>query len=203
MTKLKTLMLAGAGSLALALAACGGGGGNETEASNDPPPASTDTASNETAPAPTPEPMPQPEPEPEPEPEAEPEAETETAASGSDYAYSLGAGGTFEVAGLTGDAAKGQRVFTQCRSCHAAQAGRNMVGPSLYQIVGRESGSIEGFRYSKANAESGVVWEPAVMFEYLEDPKGFMPGTNMAFAGLKKPQDRADVIAYLIREGNK
>jgi len=202
LTKLRTLMLTGAGSLALALAACGGGGdnGGEEEASNNTP-APTETASNETEPAP--EPTPEPEPEPQPEPEPEPEPEAEPASSDSDYAYSLNADGMFEVAGLTGDPGKGQRVFTQCRSCHAVAPGRNMVGPSLYQIVGRNAGSIEGFRYSDANASSGIEWTPDVMFEYLEDPRGYMPGTNMAFAGLKKPQDRADVIAYLIREGNK
>lgn len=205
--KLKSYMLAGAASLALALSACGGGG--EEEADATPTPAPAETASNDAQPASAPEPAPEPEAEPAPEPEAEPapepepEAEPEAEPASSDSAYELNADGMFEVAGLTGDPAKGQRIFTQCRSCHAVQAGRNMVGPSLYQVVGRPSGSIEGFRYSKANADSGVVWAPEVMFEYLEDPRGFMPGTNMAFAGLKKPQDRADVIAYLVREGNK
>lgn len=100
-------------------------------------------------------------------------------------------------ADLTGDAAAGETVFAQCRTCHLVDEGKNGVGPSLYGIVGRQAGSIEGFRYSDANANSGVTWTPEVMFEYLEAPREFMPGTRMAFPGLKNPQDRADVIAYL------
>ena len=100
-------------------------------------------------------------------------------------------------ADLTGDAAAGETVFAQCRTCHLVEEGKNGVGPSLYGIVGRASGSIEGFKYSEANANSGVTWTPEVMFEYLEAPREFMPGTRMAFPGLKNPQDRADVIAYL------
>ena len=102
-----------------------------------------------------------------------------------------------EYAALTGDAGNGRRVFTQCMSCHAVQEGRNMAGPSLYGIIGREAGTIEGFRYSDANANSGIVWNEATMFAYLERPQQFIPGTFMAFPGLPRPQDRADVIAYL------
>lgn len=115
-----------------------------------------------------------------PEPEPEPELPVDVA-----------------FADLTGDAAAGETVFAQCRTCHLVEEGKNGVGPSLYGIIGRASGSIEGFRYSDANANSGVTWTPEVMFEYLEAPREFMPGTRMAFPGLKDPQDRADVIAYL------
>ncbi len=100
-------------------------------------------------------------------------------------------------ADLTGDASAGETVFAQCRTCHLVEEGRNGVGPSLYGVVGREAGSIEGFNYSDANANSGVTWTPEVLFEYLEAPREFMPGTRMAFPGLSDPQDRADVIAYL------
>ena len=100
-------------------------------------------------------------------------------------------------ADLTGDAAAGETVFAQCRTCHLVEEGKNGVGPSLYGIVGRASGSIEGFKYSDANANSGVTWTPEVLYDYLEAPREFMPGTRMAFPGLKNPQDRADVIAYL------
>ncbi|MEL6723760.1 MAG: cytochrome c family protein [Pseudomonadota bacterium] len=102
-----------------------------------------------------------------------------------------------EYAALTGDAGNGRRVFTQCMSCHAVQEGRNMAGPSLYKIIGRSAGSVEGFRYSDANAGSGIVWTEETMFAYLEQPQRFIPGTNMAFPGLRRAQDRADVIAYL------
>ena len=96
-----------------------------------------------------------------------------------------------------GDPAKGEKVFAQCKACHVAEAGKNRVGPSLWAVIGRTAGSIAGFNYSKANKESGVTWSEDVLFTYLEAPAKFMPGTRMAFGGLKNPQDRADVIAYL------
>lgn len=100
-------------------------------------------------------------------------------------------------ASLTGDAAKGEKIFGQCRACHVAEEGVNRVGPSLWNLVGRTAGNIEGFKYSPANKNSGLVWSEEQLFTYLEAPQQTIPGTYMAFAGLKKPQDRADVIAYL------
>jgi cytochrome c len=100
-------------------------------------------------------------------------------------------------ASLTGDAAKGEKVFGQCKTCHVAEKGVNRVGPSLWGLVGRTAGSIEGFKYSPANKNSGIVWTEEKLFEYLESPQKVIKGTYMAFAGLKNPQDRADVIAYL------
>ena len=100
-------------------------------------------------------------------------------------------------ADLTGDAAAGETVFAQCRACHLVEEGKNGVGPSLYGIIGRAAGSIEGFNYSEANASIGLTWTPEIMYEYLESPREYMAGTRMAFPGLKDPQDRADVIAYL------
>ncbi len=98
-----------------------------------------------------------------------------------------------------GDAAKGEKLFkARAAQCHTIGSGQpNGVGPNLWNIVGRASGTIEGYSYSKANSGSGVVWTAEVLDVYLEDPKKFMPGTKMAFAGLKKPQDRADIIAYM------
>lgn len=119
---------------------------------------------------------------------AEEAATEETAAAG---------GATASFAGMTTDAKAGERVFALCRSCHVLEEGVNRVGPSLYNIVGRKSGSVEGYNYSDANKNSGVAWTTDVLFEYLEDPKGFMPGTKMAFPGIKKEQDRANLIAYL------
>ncbi len=100
-------------------------------------------------------------------------------------------------ASLTGDPVAGEKTFAQCKACHQAVEGKNGVGPSLWGIVGRTAGQIPGFSYSAANKGSGVVWSEETMFEYLEAPQKFMKGTKMAFAGLKKPQDRANVIAYL------
>ncbi len=105
--------------------------------------------------------------------------------------------GAVRVGGLTGDPAHGGVVFHQCQTCHVITAGQNRIGPSLHAVVGRRSGMIANFAYSAANKKSGVVWTEPVLFKYLENPRGFMPGTTMSFVGLKKPQDRADVIAYL------
>ncbi len=96
-----------------------------------------------------------------------------------------------------GNAAAGEKVFAQCKTCHVAEKGVNRVGPSLFGVVGRKSGIAPAYKYSAANLKSGVTWTEAVLFKYLEAPMKFMSGTKMAFAGLKKPQDRADVIAYL------
>ena len=104
---------------------------------------------------------------------------------------------TVTYASLTGDAAHGEKVFAQCKACHVAEVGKNRVGPSLWAVVGRTAGTIPGFNYSKANKESGITWTEDVLFSYLEAPQKYLPGTRMAFGGLKQPQDRADVIAYL------
>jgi cytochrome c len=74
------------------------------------------------------------------------------------------------------------------------------VGPFLNDIIGRKAGTVEGFSYSEANKQAGakgLVWTEDVLFKYLENPLAFMPGTKMAFAGLKDPQDRKDLIAFL------
>lgn len=134
---------------------------------------------------------------------AEPEA-TEPDMAGGDEAPAeepADAGVVFTVAGLTGDAEAGRRVFARCRSCHVLDEGVNRTGPSLYGIFGREAGTVEGFRYSDANANSGITWTGEVMFEYLENPREYIPGTFMAFPGLRDPQDRADVIAYIKDNG--
>jgi cytochrome c len=98
-----------------------------------------------------------------------------------------------------GDAAEGEKVFKRsCGSCHvAAKDGPKRLGPPLFGLLGRKAGSIEGFRYSDANKNSGVTWTPEILDQYLVDPKKFMPGTNMAFAGLKKDDERANIVAYL------
>ena len=102
-----------------------------------------------------------------------------------------------------GNADDGAEVFKKCRACHEIGEGaKNKVGPVLNDLVGRKAGTIEGFNYSVANksaAEKGLVWTPEVLFQYLANPMAFMPGTKMAFAGLKSDQDRRDVIAYLAK----
>ncbi|MFN7178847.1 c-type cytochrome [Hyphomonas sp.] len=175
----KFLALSLASGFALVLAACGG-----SETSSPAPAPSAEPAAATEEPAAI---------------EAAPEATAEAAPAETapvEEAAAPAAGAT-GYAAYTGDAAKGKRVFAQCMTCHAVQEGRNNVGPSLYQIVGRESGTIPGFKYSAANQNSDVVWTEENLFEYLENPQAYIPGTIMAFPGLRNPQDRADVIAYL------
>ncbi|HTY68677.1 MAG TPA: cytochrome c family protein [Alphaproteobacteria bacterium] len=103
------------------------------------------------------------------------------------------------IAHAAGDAAEGKKVFTRvCGACHTDQAnGPRKLGPTLFGVVGRKAGSIEGFRYSEANKKSGITWTPEVLDEYLKDPRAKVPGTIMAFAGLKNDTERQNVIAYL------
>jgi cytochrome c len=96
-----------------------------------------------------------------------------------------------------GNAANGAKVFKECTVCHSAEKGINRVGPSLHGVVGRKAGIVPGFEYSAANLRSRATWDEAYLFKYLEAPPTFMPGTKMQFPGLKNPQERADVIAFL------
>ena len=100
-----------------------------------------------------------------------------------------------------GDAAKGEKVFKKCKACHAVGDGaKNKVGPMLNGIVGATAGQVPDYEYSKAMIEAGeggLVWDDANLAAYLTKPKDLVKGTKMSFAGLKKEQDRADVIAYL------
>ena len=96
------------------------------------------------------------------------------------------------------NAATGQKLFrSQCSICHSPQPGRNIVGPTLFGVVGRHSGRIPNFPYSQANLHSGLTWDQATLDRYLASPQQIVPGTLMTFPGLKDAQERADVIAYL------
>jgi cytochrome c len=95
------------------------------------------------------------------------------------------------------DADAGKKVFAKCMPCHNADKPQNKVGPTLVGLFGREAGSVEGYKYSEANKASHVVWTAETLNEYLKDPKAFIPGTKMVFAGLKSDEDRANLIAYL------
>ena len=96
------------------------------------------------------------------------------------------------------DATAGETVFKrQCAICHAVVQGKNMIGPSLFGIVGRKAGTVPNFRYSAANRDSGITWDTAQLDPYLTNPKAVIPGTIMAYVGQKDAQQRADLIAYL------
>ncbi|MEM9576878.1 MAG: cytochrome c family protein [Pseudomonadota bacterium] len=100
-----------------------------------------------------------------------------------------------------GDAEKGEKVFRKCKACHAVGEGaKNKVGPALNGIIGAPAGANPDFKYSDAlteMAEGGLVWDEANMAAFLTKPKEFMPKTKMSFAGLRKEDDVANVIAYL------
>src|SRR3954451_22096079 len=96
------------------------------------------------------------------------------------------------------DAANGEKVFAQCRACHqTGPTAKNAVGPVLNGLIGRKAGSVEGYNYSPANKNSGLTWDEATFSEYIKDPKAKVPGTKMAFAGIKDEQKIKDLIAYL------
>jgi cytochrome c len=97
-----------------------------------------------------------------------------------------------------GDAAAGQTLFAQCSACHAVGANaQNGIGPVLNGVVGRTAGTYPGYRYSSAMRKSGLVWDEAVLTQYLRGPDKLVPGTKMAFPGIASDKDLADVVAYL------
>ncbi|GGG39255.1 c-type cytochrome [Chelatococcus composti] len=101
-------------------------------------------------------------------------------------------------AAAAGDVKAGERVFLKCRACHqVGENAKNVVGPVLNGLFGRPAGSAPGYSYSKANKESGLVWDEATFREYIADPRARIPGTKMVFAGLKKEQEIDDLVAYL------
>jgi cytochrome c2 len=100
----------------------------------------------------------------------------------------------------TADLAAGAKVWLKCKACHKVD-GKNAVGPHLDGLLGRVSGTAEGFKYSDANKAAGVTWTVEVLDAYLADPKAYMPGNKMTFVGLPKPEDRANVIAWLQANG--
>jgi cytochrome c2 len=98
----------------------------------------------------------------------------------------------------SGDAAAGEKVFKKCKACHVVDAEKHKTGPHLVNIMGRNAGSADGFKkYSDAMKSSGIVWNEETLDAYLENPKAYVKGTRMAFAGLRKEEDRVNVIAYL------
>lgn len=156
---------------ALTLAACSGGQSEKTETANTAAPAATETTAAAAPAAP--------------------------AAAGAPAPDDVTTVAGVQLASYTADAAKGEAVFIQCKTCHVTDAGQNRIGPSLHQIVGRAAGSVAGFNYSPANKNSGITWSKEKLFQYLENPQRVVPGTKMAFAGIQDPQKRADLIEWL------
>ncbi len=98
----------------------------------------------------------------------------------------------------TADPEKGKAIVKKCVQCHSLEkGGPNRIGPNLWGVVGRTGGEHPGFNFSKAAEKMEEVWSFKHLYDYLENPRKFMPGTKMSFIGLKKPKDRANLIAYL------
>ncbi len=102
---------------------------------------------------------------------------------------------------LLADAALGKKVFNKCKACHLINKEKNRLGPHLMNLFGRKSGSIEGFKYSVAMKNSDIVWNKETLKEFLTNPKTNIPGTKMAFGGIKNEKQLSDLIDYL-KEGS-
>ena len=105
------------------------------------------------------------------------------------------------------DAAAGEKVFMKCRACHqVGETAKNAVGPLLNGLMGRKSGTIEGYSYTEANKNSGITWDETTFAEYIKNPKAKIPGTKMIFPGLPKDEEIKDLAAFLkqfARDGKK
>ena len=97
----------------------------------------------------------------------------------------------------TADTVKGKKVFKKCVACHSLQEGKNKIGPPLNNLLGRKAGSVEGYKYSKAMKNSGVVWDEESLDKFLTKPRKFIKKTKMLFRGIKKKSLRDDLISYL------
>lgn len=198
---------------ALALAACSQGAPPASETSAAAPAATTEATASD---APAPEapavaeapaaPAETPAVDPAAAASAEPAATTTPTTEAGPAPTTAAAGAipleiSFNGQAMTGDPEAGRAVFRQCQACHVLEAGVNRVGPSLAGLIGRTAGTVEGFRYSAANKGSGIIWTEQALFDYLENPRAKIPGTIMAFAGLRKPEDRANVVAYIKSSG--
>ena len=96
------------------------------------------------------------------------------------------------------DSAAGEKVFVKCRACHQiGENARNAVGPNLNGLIGRHSGSVEGYSYSDANKNSGLTWDVATFRDYIKNPRAKIPGTKMIFVGLQNETEIDSLIAYL------
>jgi cytochrome c len=110
------------------------------------------------------------------------------------------AASTAASSALAQDADAGKTSFNKCLACHAVGEGaKNKVGPVLNGLEGRKSGTVEGYSYSEANKNSGIVWNKETFLEYIKDPKAKIPGTKMVFAGIKKEDEANALWAYLAK----
>ena len=104
---------------------------------------------------------------------------------------------TAGVSHAAGDSQNGKKVFNKCMACHAVEAGKNKLGPSLHGVIGRKAGTVEGYKYSDAMKASNLTWNEETIAKFLADPKGTVAGSKMIFPGLKNEAEITDVISYL------
>lgn len=97
----------------------------------------------------------------------------------------------------SGEASEAPASFKPCAVCHSTTAGANGVGPSLAGVYGKRAGTRSGYKYSDKMVQSGLTWDAASLTKFIADPKGTVPGSKMAFAGMKKPDDMIAVVNYL------
>ena len=103
---------------------------------------------------------------------------------------------------LAQDVAAGEQSFKKCMVCHSIGAGaKNKIGPELNGLDGRKSGTVEGFNYSEANKAAGITWSEATFKDYIKDPRAWIPGTKMVFAGIKNEQEASNLWTYLKQFG--
>lgn len=157
----------------LGLAGCGGGGQPPASQSEPPPPP--------------------------PAPAAEQAAPAEAAPAEAAPAEAAAPAGGVAALMATADLNKGKSTFMQCMACHSLkpESEPGKMGPTLHGVIGRAAGSVPGFKYSDAVASSGKTWTVEEIDHWLEKPSQYLPGNKMVFMGLKNPQDRANVLAYI------
>ena len=103
---------------------------------------------------------------------------------------------------MAADLIKGQKIFKKCAMCHSLEVGKNKIGPHLFDLFGREAGSVEGYKYSKAMKNSGIIWNECTLRKFLLKPSKFVKKTKMKFRGIKSESQRDDLIAFLKESTN-